>query len=651
MSIARAVPENVRQGAVTPLNSLHAWRETWMQSVNDPDAFWLQEAREQIRWMRAPTRGCQGDFYSVQDAPIRWFADGVLNITESCLDRHVETQPDAIALLWEADDERDRRAITYQELLDDVCRLANGLRSLGVKKGDRVVAYMGIVPESVVVMLACARIGAVHSLIFGGFSSDAIESRIHDSGARVVITQDQGRRGGKPIPLKETMDVALQDAPEVAHVIVFERTHAQVLWTAERDISWHALLQDQPTVCAPEPMAAEDPLFLMYTSGSTGKPKGLIHTCGGYATYVGYTHRTVFDARPGDVHMCTADTAGITGHSYTVYGPLLNGVTTVIFEPTPTYPDAGRLWRAVETHRVNVLYTAPTALRTLAAADDRFVLDYDRSSLRILGSVGEPINAEAWNWYYDVVGNGQCTIVDTWWQTETGGICISPIGPATPVKPGCATLPLPTIQPAIVDEQGHAQFGPAEGALCIRAPWPAMARTIHGDHARYYQTYFAPYPGYYFSGDGCRRDSDGYHWVTGRIDDVINVSGHRMGTAEFESALLEVKELTESAVVGYPHATKGQGVCAFLVARPHISISSAFEEKIQRHIRAHIGAHARIDRFEFVSDLPKTRSGKIMRRILRNIAAGKSDFGDVSTLADADVVIHLQAHVQNTGRS
>lgn len=621
-----------------------------MQSVNDPDAFWLQETWENIRWMKKPTMGCRGDFYTVKDRPIEWFADGVLNITESCLDRHVETHPDAPALIWEADEEHEARTISYQALHDDVCRLANALKSLGVKKGDRVLAYMGIVPESVVVMLACARIGAVHSLVFGGFSADAIESRILDSGAQVVITQDEGRRGGRSIPLKRTMDQALQKGLGVKHVVVFERTESEIPWVEGRDISWRSLLAAEPTTCAAEPMAAEDPLFLMYTSGSTGRPKGLIHTCGGYATYVGYTHRTVFDCRPGDVHLCTADTAWITGHSYAVYGPLLNGATSIIFEPTPTYPDPGRLWRVVERRRVNVLYTAPTALRTLAAQDDDFVRSYDRSTLRILGSVGEPINSEAWNWYYDVVGDGRCTIVDTWWQTETGGICISPIAPATPVKPGCATLPLPTIQPAVLNQQGHTQFGPTEGALCIRAPWPAIARTIHGDHERYYDTYFAPFSGFYFSGDGCRRDHEGYYWVTGRMDDVINVSGHRMGTAEFESALLLVKALTESAVVGYPHPIKGQGVCAFLVVRQGVTITSAFEDEIQHHLRTHIGAHARIDRLEIVDELPKTRSGKIMRRILRKIAAGQDDFGDTSTLADASVVHRVvktvqQAHV------
>lgn len=650
-STARQVPAHVRQGAVSPIQSLDSWRETWMRAGHDPDSFWLEQSTKELRWIREPTRGLEGDFFRVKDTPISWFSDGVLNLSENCLDRHVERQPDAAALIWEADEIEDGQTWSYQDLLEEVSRLGNALRALGVQKGDRVVAYMGIVPESVAVMLACARIGAVHSLVFGGFSAEAIAQRIEDSGARVVITQDEGRRGGRTIPLKRTMDEALQKVDGVEHVIVYERTGGDVPYTDGRDIRWRALLDAQPIVCAPEAMAAEDPLFLMYTSGSTGRPKGLIHTTGGYATYVSYTYRTVFDARPGDVHLCTADTAWITGHSYSVYGPLLRGATSIIFEPTPTYPDAGRLWSTVERHKVNVLYTAPTALRTLAAQDASYVHAYDRSSLRILGTVGEPINEDAWNWYYDVVGQGRCTIVDTWWQTETGGICISPVATATPVKPGCATLPLPTIFPEVLDEDGRALRGPAEGALCIASPWPGMARTILGDHARYYETYFAPFPGYYCSGDGCRRDADGYFWVTGRMDDVINVSGHRMGTAEFESALSKIPSLAESAVVGFPHPVKGQGVCAYVVVRENTQVDAAWEAQLQTHVRTHIGAHARIDRLVVVEALPKTRSGKIMRRILRKIAVGDHDFGDTSTLADAGVVDALLAQVQTARRS
>lgn len=640
--LAREVPDNVRRNAATPINSLDAWRETWMRAANDPNRFWLTEAQENVRWMTPPTIGVEGDFHTIGDAPIRWFSDGVLNITETCLDQHVETRPQDVAIIWEADEPEDLREITYQELYDDVCRLANALKSLGVQKGDRVLAYMGIVPESVVAMLACARIGAVHSLVFGGFSSEAIRSRITDCGARVVITQDEGRRGGRPIPLKATVDQALEADLGVEYVIVYERTGNDVSMQRGRDIAWSEIVGEQPAICAPEPMASEDPLFIMYTSGSTGAPKGLVHTCGGYVTYVGYTHRTVFDIRPGDVHLCSADTAWITGHSYAVYGPLINGCTTVIFEPPPTYPDAGRYWATVERHNVNIVYTAPTALRTLAAQDQSYIDAYDLSSLRVLGTVGEPINLEAWNWYYDVVGKGRCTIVDTWWQTETGGICISPIAPATPVKPGCATLPLSGIEANVLDASSRVIKGPGEGALCISAPWPGMARTIYGDHERYHSTYFKEYPGHYYSGDGCRRDSQGYYWVTGRVDDVINVSGHRMGTAEFEAALLHVEEILETAVVGIPHAVKGQGVCAYIVVRDGVVADAALEEKVQHYVRKHIGAHARVDVVHFVDALPKTRSGKIMRRILRQIARGRiDDFGDTSTLADATVVENL----------
>lgn len=647
--LAREVPENVRQNAATPINSLDAWRETWMRAANDPNRFWLKEAQENVRWMTPPTVGCEGDFFTIKDRPIRWFSDGVLNITETCLDQHVEKRPQGVAIIWEADDPADLKKITYQDLYDEVCRLANALKSLGVGKGDRVLVYMGIVPESVVAMLACARIGAVHSLVFGGFSSDAIRSRIEDCGARVVITQNEGRRGGRTIPLKAAVDHALEADLGVEHVIVFERTGNKVPMRQGRDIAWSDIVSDQRPVCAPEPMASEDPLFLMYTSGSTGAPKGLVHTCGGYVTYVGYTHRTVFDIRPGDVHLCSADTAWITGHSYAVYGPLINGCTTVIFEPPPTYPDAGRYWATVERHRVNIIYTAPTALRTLAAQDESHIHAYDLSSLRVLGTVGEPINLEAWNWYYDVVGKGRCTIVDTWWQTETGGICISPIAPATPVKPGCATLPLSGIEASVLDASGCVVKGPGEGALCISAPWPAMARTIYGDHERYYATYFKEFPGHYYSGDGCRRDSEGYYWVTGRVDDVINVSGHRMGTAEFEAALLHVEELTETAVVGYPHAIKGQGICVYIVLRDGVVADVALEEKVQQYLRKYIGAHARIDAFYAVDALPKTRSGKVMRRILRQIAKGHTtDFGDTSTLADASVVETLVEQLKTT---
>lgn len=641
----RDVPAKVKEGAVTPITSLDAWRRTWMGAANDPDSFWLRQAKETLRWMKAPTIGCEGSFYHMEQ-PIRWFSDGQLNVTESCLDRHVETRPDAPAIVWETDEPQDAVTWSYRKLAEEVSRIANALKSLGVKKGDRVVLYMGMVPEAMATMLACARIGAPHSVIFGGFSSDAIRSRVLDSGAKVLVTQDESLRGGRRIRLKDTVDKALLEDVGVEHVLVFVRTGAEINMVPNRDIAWNDLVPKQSTTCPAERMDAEDPLYILYTSGSTGKPKGLVHTCGGYATFIGYTHRTVFDIRPDDVFLCTADVGWVTGHSYTVYAPLINGCATVLFESTPTYPDAGRYWDAVERHKITILYTAPTALRTLAAKDDDYVHRHDLSSLRILGTVGEPINPEAWNWYYDVVGKGECTIVDTWWQTETGGICISPIAPATPVRPGCATLPLPGIQPHVLAADGRILRGPAEGALCIAAPWPGIARTIYGNHERYVSTYFSTHKGFYFAGDGCRRDENGNFWVTGRIDDVINVSGHRIGTAEIESVLLRIDELAESAVVGYPHPIKGQGVCAYMVLGEGIQATEALQDRIQHELRAGIGAHARIDLFEFVDELPKTRSGKIMRRILRKLAEGiVDDLGDTSTLADASVVDTLVQRV------
>lgn len=639
---ARQVPTRVRDGVQTSIHSLDAWREAWMSAANDPDGFWLDETRRSIRWMEAPTLGLEGSFHSIETEPLRWFSDGVLNVTESCLDRHAEKTPDHAAFIWEADEVSDARSVSYKELLEEVCRCANALKSLGVQKGDRVIIYMGMVPQAAVAMLACARIGAVHSLIFGGFSSDAIRDRIQDSGAKIVITQDEGKRGGRSVPLKATVDRALEESTGVEHVLVYERTGGPVTMKQGRDLSWAALVGAQSSQCAATPMAAEDPLFILYTSGSTGRPKGLVHTCGGYITYAAYTHRTVFDIRPNDVFACMADVGWITGHSYIVYAPLANGCTSVIFESIPTYPDCGRYWDMVERHKISIFYTAPTALRTLATKDPSFVRAYDRSSLRILGTVGEPINPEAWDWYYEVVGENHCTIVDTWWQTETGGICISPIAPATPVKPGCATLPMPGISPVLLNAEGRVLHGPNEGALCLAAPWPGIARTIYGDHQRFFSTYFEMYPGYYFAGDGCRRDTDGYYWITGRVDDVINVSGHRMGTAEFESALLHVPGLSETAVVGYPHPVKGQGVYAFIVVSDGVEVGPALEQKIQASLRELIGAHARVDAFQFVDALPKTRSGKIMRRILRKVVEGAhNEIGDTSTLADASVVDQL----------
>ncbi|MFT4703860.1 MAG: acetyl-CoA synthetase [Bradymonadia bacterium] len=639
MSDLWPVPARVTEGASTPVSSLDRYRETWLQAAADPDGFWLEETKNSIAWRTEPTRGLDGGYRSVVDGSFSWFSDGTLNITESCIDRHAEAQPDRVAILWEGDEPGDVRHITYAELRDEVGRTANALRTMGVQKGERVIIYMGMVPEAAVAMLACARLGAVHSVVFGGFSAEALRDRVRDCNAEVVITQDEGLRGGRKIPLKATVDEALEGEHGVRHVLVLQRTSAPVSMTPPRDVWWHDAIAKESPECEAVVCAAEDPLFVLYTSGSTGQPKGLVHTCGGYITYTAYTHRTVFDLRPDDIYACVADVGWITGHSYIVYGPLANGTTTMMFESTPLYPDAGRYWDMVERHKINIFYTAPTAIRTLAASGDELVNKYDRSSLRVLGTVGEPINPEAWEWYFNTVGEGRCTIVDTWWQTETGGIAISPIAPATPTKPGSATLPMPGIQPKLVDQDGHEILGPGAGYLCLSYPWPGQARTVWGDHDRYVATYFATYPGLYFTGDGCRRDADGYYWITGRVDDVLNVSGHRMGTAEFESAILTLDEVAEAAIVGFPHAVKGQGVYAFLVMQPGVDPGDDLAARIQGATRTQIGAHARVDRFQVIPGLPKTRSGKVMRRIMRKVVEGCGDeLGDVSTLADPGVV-------------
>ncbi len=640
MSRTYAVPAHASADSPNPIRDLDAWRRAWLDVQADPDAFWLQVTRSSIVWRQAPTRGLEGDFRSVQDEPLRWFADGELNVTESCLDRHASEQPGHTAILWEGDEPGDVRRITYAELLEQVCRCAGALHSLGVQKGDRVIIYMGMVPEAAVAMLACARLGAVHSVVFGGFSAEALRDRIRDCDAEVVITQDEGLRGGRIIPLKATADAALEGERGVRFSLVLRRTGAEVPWIDGRDIDWADALAAAPAHCPATPTAAEDPLFVLYTSGSTGKPKGLVHTCGGYITWAAWTHRTVFDLRPDDVFGCVADVGWITGHSYIVYGPLANGTTTLMFESTPVYPDAGRYWDMVQRHRLTILYTAPTAIRTLAAADDTWVSSYDRSSLRVLGTVGEPINPEAWTWYHDVVGEGRCAVVDTWWQTETGGICISPVAAATPTRPGSATFALPGIEPVLVDAENRLVRGPGSGDLCIAQPWPGQARTVWGDHTRFVATYFSAHPGLYFTGDGCRRDGDGYHWITGRVDAVLNVAGHRMGTAEFESAILFRDEIAECAIVGYPHPVKGQGVFAFVVLQPEVDEDPAEVFELLRHAcRGQIGAHARVDHFQVIPGLPKTRSGKVMRRILRKIVHGQAEeLGDISTLADPTVV-------------
>jgi len=637
-----AVPDRVREGSENPITSMDAWRQTWLRSRFDPDAFWLAETRSRVAWRTVPQQGLQGGYDTVAERPFSWFADGTLNITETCLDQHLTPESgrhDKTAILWEGDDPGDVRTLTYAELAREVNKAANALKALGVDKGDRVVIYMGMVPEAAIAMLACARLGAIHSVVFGGFSAEALRDRIRDCKAEVVITQDEGLRGKRTIPLKATSDEAVATEPSVRHQLVYRRTGSEVGWTEGRDVWWHDAVDSASDDCPAIECAAEDPLFILYTSGSTGRPKGVVHTCGGYITYASYTHATVFDLRENDVYACVADVGWITGHTYIVYGPLANGATTLMFESTPLCPDAGRYWDMVERHGITIFYTAPTAIRALAAQGDHFVSKYDRSSLRVLGTVGEPINPDAWLWYFDVVGQGRCTIVDTWWQTETGGIMITPISSATPIVPGVATLPMPGIFPVLVNADNQELRGPAQGHLCIGQPWPGQARTVWGDHARYVSTYFETYPGRYFTGDGCRRDGKGYHQITGRVDDVLNVSGHRMGTAEFESALISADEVAEAAVVGYPHPIKGQGVCAYVVQQPGTELPGDWGAMLNGVVRTKIGAVARVDRFLKVPGLPKTRSGKVMRRILRKVAEGDiSNLGDVSTLADPSVV-------------
>lgn len=644
MSETYDVPSRVREGCATPFSDLDRYREGAARAVADPDGFWLGVTKERIAWEKEPTTGLAGDFDSIKDGPLSWFADGTLNITTSCLDRHLETRGDKVAILWEGDSPDEVRKITYRELHEQVCRTANALAELGLKKGERAIIYMGMVPEAAIAMLACARLGAVHSVVFGGFSADALHDRIRDCGAELVITQDIGLRGTKHIPLKTTVDAACANAPSVKKVLVYKRTEEEVPWTEGRDVWWHEAVGAASPEHEAQAFEAEHPLFILYTSGSTGRPKGVVHTSGGYLTYASFTHANVFDLREDDVYACVADVGWITGHTYIVYGPLANGATSLMFESIPTFPDAGRYWDMVQRHGITIFYTAPTAIRALAAQGDDYVTKYDRSTLRVLGTVGEPINPEAWEWYYDVVGEKRCNIVDTWWQTETGGIAISPIAPATPTKPGSATLPMPGIQPSLRTPEGKYIRGPGQGLLCIDHPWPGQARTVWGDHDRFVATYFSTIPGAYFTGDGCRRDADGYHWITGRVDDVLNVSGHRMGTAEFEAAIVSVEAIAEAAVVGYPHDLKGQGVYAYVVAQPGESVDA---KALNAACREQIGAHAKIDKVQEVPGLPKTRSGKVMRRILRKIAEGRGDeLGDVSTLADPSVVEAIKQGAQ-----
>jgi len=631
------VPEAIAEHA--HINA-EKYKEMYERSINDSDNFWAGQAENFITWFKKWNKVLEWDFD--KNLNIKWFAGGKLNVSWNCLDRHLETRGDQTAIIWESDDPAVDKKITYRELHADVCRFANVLKDRGVKKGDCVSIYMPMIPEVAVAMLACTRIGAVHSIVFGGFSSEALKDRILDSDCKVVITADESVRGGRNVPLKSNADKALQSCPHVHSVIVVKRTGGNIPWNESRDVWYHEAMAKVAADCVPEEMDAEDPLFILYTSGSTGKPKGVLHTTGGYLLYCAITHKYVFDYHDGDIFWCTADVGWVTGHSYIVYGPLCNGAISLMFEGVPTYPDAGRFWEVVAKHKVNIFYTAPTAIRALMGQGDEFVKKHDRSSLRILGTVGEPINPEAWEWYYHVVGEDHCPIVDTWWQTETGGHLITPFPGATALKPGAATVPFFGVEPCIVDDKGNELEGVAEGALCIKRPWPGQMRTVYGDHQRFIDTYFKMFPGKYFTGDGARRDKDGYYWITGRIDDVINVSGHRMGTAEVESALVLHEAVAEAAVVGYPHDIKGQGIYAYVTLMAGVEPTEELRKELVQHVRKEIGPIASPDIIQWAPGLPKTRSGKIMRRILRKVAANEVDaLGDTSTLADPSVVDNL----------
>ncbi len=614
-------------------------------SVSDPEGFWAEEGKR-IDWIKPYSIVKNTSFEN--GVSIRWFEDGSLNASVNCIDRHLPDRKDDVAIIWEGDDPSESLHITYGKLYEHVCRLANVLKARDVKKGDRVTIYMPMLPETVYAMLACARIGAIHSVVFGGFSPDALAGRIKDCGSTFLITADEGLRGAKTIPLKANVDEALELCPDVKNVVVVRRTGATVQWDDKRDIWYHEAIKDNSAECPAEEMNAEDPLFILYTSGSTGKPKGVLHTTGGYMVWASMTHKYVFDYKHGEVFWCTADVGWITGHSYIVYGPLANGATTLVYEGVPTYPDAGRFWQVCEKHSVNIFYTAPTAIRALMRVGDEPVKQYDRSAIRLLGTVGEPINPEAWHWYFNVVGDARCSIVDTWWQTETGGVMISPLPGATALKPGSATRPIFGVQPALVDVEGNILDGPAEGNLVIKDSWPGQMRTLYCDHDRFEQTYFSTYQGFYFTGDGCRRDEDGYYWITGRVDDVINVSGHRIGTAEIESALVAHKNISEAAVVGYSHDIKGQGIYAYVTPLEGVEPSEELKKELILSVRKQIGPVATPDMIQFALGLPKTRSGKIMRRILRKIAENEfATLGDMSTLADPAVIDDLIEHRVN----
>ena len=618
----------------------------YADSVKNPNKFWAREAKR-IDWFKAPTK-IKNTSFAYPKVSIKWFEDGITNVSVNCIDRHLKKRADQTAIIWEGDNPYDDKKITYRELHEHVCRLANVLKKHGVKKGDRVTLYMPMIPEAAYAMLACTRIGAVHSIVFGGFSPESLAGRIEDCGSHFIITADEGLRGGKKIPLKANTDAALAKTGSTAKVLVVRRTGGAVQWQEGRDLWYHEEMASVSADCKPEKMKAEDPLFILYTSGSTGKPKGVLHTTAGYLVYAAMTHQYVFDYHDGDVYWCTADVGWVTGHSYIVYGPLANGATTLMFEGVPNYPSASRFWDVIDKHQVNIFYTAPTAIRALMQLGDAPVKRTSRKSLRLLGSVGEPINPEAWEWYHRVVGDDRCPIVDTWWQTETGGILISPLPGATKLKPGSATKPFFGCQPALVDDKGAILEGAASGNLVILDSWPGQLRSVYGDHDRFVQTYFSTYKGMYFTGDGCRRDADGYYWITGRVDDVLNVSGHRLGTAEVESALVSHPQVSEAAVVGYPHDIKGQGIYCYVTLMIGETPSDDLRKELVNHVRKEIGPLASPDKIQFAPGLPKTRSGKIMRRILRKIA--EDDFGalgDTSTLADPAVVEDLIANRQN----
>ena len=618
----------------------------YKESIDNPERFWSEQGKR-LSWYKPYNKICDYS-YDKNNLYVKWFEDGTLNASFNCLDRHVEKNPDSLAIIWEGDDPSSSKKITYKELLDEVCKLSNGLKSLGITKGDRVTIYMPMIPEAAVAMLACTRIGAIHSVVFGGFSPEALAGRLKDCDSKFIITADEGVRGGKLIPLKENVDKAISKLDDFKKCVVVKRTGNSITWNNQIDYWYHDLLNSSSDVCPPEEMSAEDPMFILYTSGSTGKPKGVLHTTGGYLVYASITHQYIFDCHNDDIYWCTADVGWVTGHSYIIYGPLCNGSTTLMFEGVPNYPTPSRFWEIVDKHKVNILYTAPTAIRALMSEGDEYVTSTSRKSLRILGSVGEPINPEAWRWYYNVVGNAQCSIVDTWWQTETGGIMITPLVGAIDMKPGSATKPFFGVKPVLVDENNKEIHGAGEGSLCIDMSWPGQMRTVYGDHQRFVDTYFNQYPGRYFSGDGCRRDEDGYYWITGRVDDVINVSGHRLGTAEVESALVLHKDVSEAAVVGYPHDIKGQGLYAFVSLNKGISPSDNLSDELLQWVKKEIGSIAKPDFIQFTSSLPKTRSGKIMRRILRKISINDyNNLGDTSTLADPSVITDLIENRKN----